>query len=624
MKIHILLVLSILLILGQLSAKEIVVEQPAFSVRLNDHFEIEKIVIDKKATTLHMRGYAGVLVNDIYLNVDGKEYPLQNPVNLEFGKKMEAEHAFSLVFPPIPVQTERFDLCTRAKDLMIWDIELKKPKKNSNLSTTHIPDEFIKAAIIKDDGKNLQTPQWKAADARLKGLFAGYKPEMNFSVEIITDNIITGNRQEKCLADVNDDGTFELTVPVMVTRQVLFRVISGNENKNHDDHLILLTPDEETQICFDLPAFFRKEALLRYDKQASPKILYFAGANAEINNQYYDAIFDNYSQKLNHAANNSSAIVEITASKYREHVMNIKNQCIADINGNLYLTAKVKQFFILQLDYIAANYLLMIKYNRELARLELNKEYYSFLNDLPLNDPVSLYFRNYIDVMDQCKMISMFLSRTSVADIIGVSEGLLFDLMRCQDFNGLIIRMIPLTEAHFEQLGKMKEPFLADYISSLNETLLARIEYNKSLQNHHVYDVQGKENDELFDAVIGKEKGKVVFVDFWATWCGPCISANEQLKPHKNKLNPDQVAFVFLTEESSPLETWHLMIPELSGEHYRLTRSQYDYMKRRFDVEIRTIPAYLILDKNGEKTFFQTGFPGVETILNKINEALAK
>jgi hypothetical protein len=47
-------------------------------------------------------------------------------------------------------------------------------------------------------------------------------------------------------------------------------------------------------------------------------------------------------------------------------------------------------------------------------------------------------------------------------------------------------------------------------------------------------------------------------------------------------------------------------------------------MKQRLDVTVSGVPSYLILDKNGNKVFFQTGFPGVEVITGKINEALEK
>ena len=50
--------------------------------------------------------------------------------------------------------------------------------------------------------------------------------------------------------------------------------------------------------------------------------------------------------------------------------------------------------------------------------------------------------------------------------------------------------------------------------------------------------------------------------------------AMKMMKPMKEELIDKDIVYVFIAGENSPETTWNNMIPDIHGEHYRLTNAQ--------------------------------------------------
>lgn len=96
-------------------------------------------------------------------------------------------------------------------------------------------------------------------------------------------------------------------------------------------------------------------------------------------------------------------------------------------------------------------------------------------------------------------------------------------------------------------------------------------------------------------------QGRIVYADFWASWCAPCRKAMPASRQLAQKLQNLPITFLFLAVEDNQ-EVWlaaikELKINDLKQEHYRANKA--DIQKIFAALAFYTIPHYTIFDKKG-------------------------
>jgi len=186
-----------------------------------------------------------------------------------------------------------------------------------------------------------------------------------------------------------------------------------------------------------------------------------------------------------------------------------------------------------------------------------------------------------------------------IKGFFGKDNAFLFDVIKMQELSKKFEDYRVYSD---DDLARVQEeinsPFLKNYLAVSNDQTKEKIEINKKKGGYTVHNVNKTEGDELFDAMLKKFKGKVVYVDFWATWCGPCKSGIKRIAPLKEEMKDENVVFLYITNQTSPENTWKNSIANIKGEHYRVSRDDWNYLSDKFNIS--GIPHYVLVNKKGE------------------------
>ena len=120
---------------------------------------------------------------------------------------------------------------------------------------------------------------------------------------------------------------------------------------------------------------------------------------------------------------------------------------------------------------------------------------------------------------------------------------------------------------------------------------------------------------------IEANKGKIIYIDFWASWCAPCRAAFPSSRKLHEEFKEKEIVFLYLSTDAN-FEAW-----KKANQFEKLTENSYfiinpktsEYLKK---LAIDFIPRYVLINSNGEISNPKAPSPDSEKIKQELNGLL--
>lgn len=623
---------TLLLIVGLIvgctvQAKNRVIEEPPFCVRNTTSIEVSKIILSDTATILHIyakyrpKNWIRIASESYLQDNNGETYLLRSGIGITPGKQFwmpeSGEAEFQLVFPPLPAKVTSIDF-TEGEGVegafSIWGIQLK----SKELPKLMLPQEAVAHPIDKNAA--LPAPLVQYGNTTVKGKLLDYRPCMMKELSLYLSEPSKGYA-DPIKAEIKRDGSFNITFPVMGTTAATINLLGTDIN-------FFVEPEQTSELYINLREISRKKSTFHKSKKPYGEIVYIngplAGLSEELNrNRINTDMITNYQTLI-------KEIGDMDIADYKTYMLE-KAKDIQQKIDNASLSQSAKQLLSLEKELNIIQTLTQAPWLLTQAALQQKKlqrneseAYFKKLDESLPADYIPTETLKHLNI-PQAILVQPYLYAINVSARrqndytrrLGTDKGVFFDIARTTLLYQSIKDFTPLTDTQKVEITTLPDAYQRT-LQQANEQLLQLLENNKKKSGFTINEAGEVSNEDLFPSIIGKFKGKVLLVDFWATWCGPCRMANKVMAPMKEELKDKDIVYLYITGEVSPQKTWENMIPDIHGEHYRLTNAQWEYLSKSFG--IRGVPTYLIIDRKGDIKFKQTGFPGVE----KMKEELLK